>query len=96
MEVPWKDEDLTLWLLIAAILVVSAIAFWPLMTVFVWTISLAVALLPLHQRLSQIVKPSVSATFITLWVFLIILVVISVAANVVYTNIQYISTMATT
>jgi predicted PurR-regulated permease PerM len=96
MELPRRDEDLTLWILIAVILVISAIAFWPLMTVFVWTVALAVALMPFHQRLSMIVKPSVSAMFITLWVFLLILAVISAAANVVFANIQYIGVMATT
>ena len=96
MDIPRLGEDLILWILIAGIIIVAVIAFWPLMTVFVWTVAFAVALMPFHQRLSRIVKPSVSATFLTLWVFLIVLVVISAAANVVYANIQYIGTMATT
>ncbi len=96
MDFPRFGDDQALWILIAGIVIVSVVAFWPLMTVFVWTVALAVALMPFHQRLSRIVKPSVSAMFLTLWVFLIILVVISAAANVVYTNIQYIGTMAST
>lgn len=96
MDIPRPGDDLILWLLIAAIIIVAIIAFWPLMTVFVWTVAFAVALMPFHRRLSRIVKPSVSATFLTIWVFLIILVIISAAANVVYANIQYIGTMATT
>ena len=96
MEIPRLGEDPILWIIIAGILIAAVIAFWPLMTVFVWTVAFAVALMPFHQRLSRIVKPSVSATFLTLWVFLIILAVISAAANVVFANIQYIGIMATT
>ena len=96
MDIPWLYDDRALFILIAGIIIIAIIAFWPLMTVFVWTVALAAVLMPLHQRLSTIVKPSVSAMFITLWVFLLILAVISAAANVVFANIQYIGTMATT
>ncbi len=91
----WLGEDMHLWILIVGIILIAIVAFWPLMTVFVWTIALAVALMPLHQRLSRVVKPSVSAAFLTLWIFLIILAVISAVANIVFANIDYIGSIAT-
>jgi predicted PurR-regulated permease PerM len=94
METSLITDDLKLGLLIITIFIVAIIAFWPLMTVFIWAIAIAVALLPIHQRLCRTVKPSVSATFITVWVLLLILLVMSLAATVLYTNQEHIGDMA--
>jgi predicted PurR-regulated permease PerM len=90
------SEDQKLLLLIGAIFIATIIAFWPLMTVFVWAIALAVALMPLHKWFSRRVKPSISATLITIGVILAIILVMSLAASVVYANIEHIGTMVTT
>ena len=90
-----REEDRLLLLLIGGIFIIVAIAFLPLMTVVVWATAVAVALMPFHRRLSQIVSPAASAGFLTLWVLLGVLVVLSAVANVIYFNIQYIGTMAT-
>ena len=90
------SEDQKLWLLIGAIFVVAIIAFWPLMTVFVWAVALAVALMPLHQRLSRRVKPSLSALLITLGVLLAIMLLVSAATIVIYNEIDYTGTMVST
>jgi predicted PurR-regulated permease PerM len=90
------SEDQKLWLLIGAIFIVSIIAFWPLMTAFVWAIALAVALMPLHKRLSRKVKPSVSAVLLTLGFLLAIMLVVSAATIVIYTEIEYIGIMVAT
>jgi predicted PurR-regulated permease PerM len=90
------SEDQKLWLLIGIIFIISIIAFWPLMTAMVWALALAIALLPLHQRLSHKVKPSVSAVLLTLGFVLAIMSVISAAAVVVYGEIEYIGTMVAT
>jgi len=94
METSLITDDVKLGLLIIAIFIVAIIAFWPLMTVFIWAIAIAVALLPIHKQLSRLVKPSVSATFITIWVLLLILLVMSLAASVLINNEEHIGDMA--
>jgi predicted PurR-regulated permease PerM len=87
------SENMQLVLLVSAIYILCIVAFWPLMTVFVWSAAIAIALLPFHKRLMRIVKPSVSVLFITLWVLLVILLVLSVSASILYGNIDHIGTM---
>jgi predicted PurR-regulated permease PerM len=87
------SENKQLVLLVSAIYILCIVAFWPLVTVFVWSAAIAIALMPFHKRLSCIVKPSVSVTFITVWVLLIILLVLSVTASILYGNIDHIGTM---
>ena len=94
METSLITDDVKLGLLIAIVFIVAIVAFWPLMTVFIWAVAIAVALLPIHQRLCRIVKPSVSATFITIWVLLLILLVMSLAAFLLINNEEHIGDMA--
>jgi predicted PurR-regulated permease PerM len=94
MEPSLITEDLKLGLLVLTVFTVAIIAFWPLMTVFIWAIAIAVALLPIHKRLRGIVKPSVSATFITVMVLLLILLVMSLAASLLVNNQAHITDMA--
>ncbi len=89
-------EDQQLWLLIGAVFVVAIIAFWPLMTVAVWAVALAVALMPLHQRLSRRVKPSISALLLTLGFLLAIMLFVSAASIVVYNEIDFTGSMVST
>jgi predicted PurR-regulated permease PerM len=49
--------------------------------------------MPFHKKLSGVVKPSISVTFITIWVLLIIVLVLSVSASIVYGNIDHIGNM---
>jgi len=94
MEISLITDDVKLGLLVMAVFIVAIVAFWPLMTVFIWAIAIAVALLPIHKRLSAIVKPSVSATFLTVWVLLLILLVMSLAASLLINNEEHIGGMA--
>ena len=87
------SEDKQLLFLIAAIFITCIIIFWPLITVLIWSAAIATALMPFHKRLSRIVKPSISATFITLWVLLVTLLLLSVSLSIFYGNIDYIGTM---
>jgi len=87
------SEDQKLLLLIGMVFLIATVAFWPLMTVFVWAIALASALMPFHKRFLKRVKPSVSATLITLGVVLVILAVSSLAASVFYANLEFIGSM---
>jgi predicted PurR-regulated permease PerM len=86
-------EDQQVLLLICAIYIICILIFWPLMTVVIWSAAVAIALMPFHKWLSRVVKPSVSVTFITLWVLLVILLVLSVSASIMYGNILKIGDM---
>jgi len=46
-------DDLALVFLILVIFAIAIIAFWPLMTVFIWAVAIAVVLLPTHKWLSR-------------------------------------------
>jgi predicted PurR-regulated permease PerM len=96
MEISGISEDQKLSLLIGAIFIAVIIAFWPLMTVFVWAVALAVALMPLHKRFSRRVKPSLSAMLITFGVILATGLVVSSATIVIYADIEYIGVMVAT
>jgi predicted PurR-regulated permease PerM len=87
------SENKQLVLLICAVYILCIVVLWPLMTVFVWSAAIAIALMPFHTWLSRIVRPSVSVIFITVWVFLIILLVLSVSASIVYGTIDHIGIM---
>jgi predicted PurR-regulated permease PerM len=87
------SEDKQLLLLIGAIYCTCIVVFWPLVTVLIWSAAIAVALMPFHKRLLRMVKPSVSVTFITVWVLLVILLVLSVSASILYGSIDHIGTM---
>jgi predicted PurR-regulated permease PerM len=64
------------------------------MTVFIWAVAIAVVLLPVHKRLCRIVAPAASATFITIWVLLLILLITSFAVSVMIDNVENIGAMA--
>jgi predicted PurR-regulated permease PerM len=87
------SEDQQVLLLICAIFIVCIVVFWPLMTVLIWSAAIAIALMPFQKKLSSRVKKSVSVTFITVWVLLVILLVLSVSASIVYGRIDQIGTM---
>jgi predicted PurR-regulated permease PerM len=89
------SENKQVVFLIAAIYIICILVFWPLMTVLIWSAAIAVALMSFHKWLSGIVKPSVSATFITVWVLLVILLVLSIASNILYGSIDHIGAMVT-
>lgn len=87
------SENQQLLFIIFVIYLTCIIAFWPLMTVVIWSVAIAIALMPFHKRLSARVSPALSVTFITLWVLLVILLVLAVSASIVYGNIEQIGTM---
>jgi predicted PurR-regulated permease PerM len=86
-------EDHQLLLLIGAVYLVCILIFWPLMTVVIWAVAIASALMPFHNYLSRMVKPSVSVSFITVWVLLVILLVLSISSSILYGNIDRIGIM---
>jgi predicted PurR-regulated permease PerM len=89
------SENKQVLLLVFAIYILCILAFWPLLTVFIWSAAIAIALMPFHKKLSRIVKPSVSVIFMTVWVLLAILVVLSISVSVLYGSIDHIGSMVT-
>ncbi len=90
---PGISDNVRVSLLVFTIIAIAIIAFWPLMTVFIWAVAIAAVLLPAHRQLCRVVKPAVSATFITVWVLLIILLVMSLAVSVMIDNEEHIGDM---
>jgi predicted PurR-regulated permease PerM len=86
-------EDHQLLLLICAVYILCILVFWPLVTVIIWAVAIATALMPFHNQLSRRVKPSVSVVFITVGVLLAILLVILVSSSILYGSIDQIGTM---
>jgi predicted PurR-regulated permease PerM len=87
------NENKQLVILISAIYILCIIAFWPLMTVVIWSAAIAIALMPFHKRISRIVHPPVSVIFITVWVLLAILLFLVISSSILYGNIDAIGTM---
>ena len=96
MHASHLSDDVKLGLIIILIFSIAIIAFWPLMPVFIWATAIAVAFLPIHQRLCRVMKPSASATFITVGILLIILLVMSLAAWLLINNMARIGDMVLT
>ena len=90
MDTSLVTDDVKLGLLIFTIFAVAIIAFWPLMTAFVWAVAIAVVLLPVHKRLCCYVKPTASAALITVGVLLLILLVAVLTVTVLATNEEHI------
>jgi predicted PurR-regulated permease PerM len=86
-------DDVKLSLLIFTIFAIAIIVFWPLMTVFIWAVAIAVVLLPAHKQLCRVVTPAVSATFLTIWVLLLILLVTLLVMSVMMDNEEHIGDM---
>jgi predicted PurR-regulated permease PerM len=87
------SENKQLVALVCAIYSICIVALWPLMTVFVWSAAIAIALMPFHTWLSRRVKSSVSALILTVWVLLVVLLVLSISANIVYATLDHIGIM---
>jgi len=73
MESP--DREYYPFLAVIFLTVVALVIFWPLFDMAVIGGSLAVVLMPVHNRLSQSTRPSVSAAAITLGLFVVFAVV---------------------
>lgn len=87
------SDEVKVGLLIGIIFGIAIIAFWPLMTVFIWATSIAIVLLPAHKWLSRRVLPAASAMFLTVWVLLVILLVATLLVSVMLGNEEHIGDM---
>lgn len=87
------SEKQQLFLLIWVIYLTCILVFWPLVTVIIWSVAIATALMPFHKWLSSRIQPAISVTFITVWVLFLILLVLLVSTTILYGNITQIGIM---
>jgi predicted PurR-regulated permease PerM len=78
-------------IIIAGIAVASVIAFWPLASVIILALTLAVVALPLQRRLSSFIRPGASAILITILVLVILIAAIAITVVITYQNADLIS-----
>jgi predicted PurR-regulated permease PerM len=78
-------------ILVSLIIVIAALAFWPLLDVIILSASLSVVMLPLHRNLCKKVNESLAAALTTAFVFFFILSTFLFTINIVYQNREYIA-----
>jgi predicted PurR-regulated permease PerM len=93
MEVSACKRNTGVYLLFAGIFCLLVIAFWPVMSVFVWAVAFALVLMPLQRRFRRILSPSLSATLITSMVVIGLLVFVLLATGILYMNLDHIGLM---
>ena len=83
--------DLLTFLLVLGIIIAATVAFWPLFSVFILSSSLAVVVLPIHRRLCRKVSPALSASIVTILVFLVLVATLLFSVEVLYANREYLA-----
>jgi predicted PurR-regulated permease PerM len=88
---PW-----TIWVIVLAIFVAAAVAFWPLVGISVLAASLAVVLFPLQRRLTRRMRPFFAAVLLTVVVGAAVVLAVVVTTAVIVQNIDYIQELVGT
>ncbi|WP_165394819.1 AI-2E family transporter [Methanofollis fontis] len=96
MYIPRARWDLFIVALTAIIVTCATIAFWPLINPLIVGISVAVVLMPLQRRLSEVVAPWISSAVITISVFVIGFLLIVTTLTILSQNAGYLAGMITT
>ncbi|MDG6256650.1 MAG: AI-2E family transporter [Methanomicrobiaceae archaeon] len=76
-------------LLAAAIFVVAAVVFWPLLDVVLLSVTLAVVVMPLQKRLNRTLHPPISAIILTCTLVVLLFAFGSFIAALLYQNADY-------
>jgi predicted PurR-regulated permease PerM len=87
----WKDPDQYTLYLFVAILTIAAIAFWQIADALVFSVSIAVVAMPLHEKFSRRMNSMLSAALVTLVLFLLFIGVLAFAAILLLENQSYMS-----
>lgn len=95
MDLSACNRNIGVYLLFAGIFCLIIVAFWPVMSVFVWAVAFAIVLMPLQRKFCRTISPSLSATLITSLVILGLLVFVLLASGVLYENLDHIGRMVT-
>lgn len=88
--------DILTFVLIAAIIIAAAVAFWPLVDVIILALSLAVVVLPLHWWFCRYMRAEVAAALTTFVIFLLIFAAIAFTGAVIYQNSDYLAEIVST
>jgi predicted PurR-regulated permease PerM len=88
--------DLLLMILILIIFLGIFIALWPLIDALVLSISVAIVLLPAHQKICTKISESISAIFMTISVFFLVGGLFLFTAGMLYRNSDFISEIIST
>jgi len=87
----WLHQDrFTLYLFIV-IFTMAAVTFWQIADVLVFSVSIAVVAMPLHDRFSHRMSPGLSAALVTLVLILLFVGVLAFAALILLQNQSYMS-----
>jgi predicted PurR-regulated permease PerM len=87
------DKDLYPFFIVLFLSVVALVLFWSVLDMVIIAASLAVVLLPLHHRLLQYTRPTVSAVIITVCLFVILGVTAYATAMILQANAGLLNTI---
>lgn len=96
MSAPAPLPSWTIWVIVLAIFVTAAVAFWPLIGISVLAASLAVVLFPLQRRLSRRMRPFFAAVLLTVVVGVALVLVVAITIAVIVQNMGYIEELVGT
>lgn len=96
MAADFSRIDILTFVLIAAIVVAAAVAFWPLVDVIILALSLAVVVLPLHWWFCRYMRAEFAAALTTTLIFLAVLVAVVFTVAVIYQNSDYLLEIGST
>jgi predicted PurR-regulated permease PerM len=96
MSTPAPLPHWPIWVIVVAIFVVAAVAFWPLVGVSVLAASLAVVLFPLQRRLTRRMRPFFAAVLLTVVVGAALVFTAAVTIAIIVQNIGYIQELVGT
>jgi len=89
MSLSWKSADRVALGIVALIALITFLAFFPLLSVVVLALSVAVVLIPFQEWLSKRISPALSAFLLTLMVVTVGFLAIVITFNVLYQNMDY-------
>lgn len=88
MDTQRKRWDRFSLFLVGLIFLTIAIVAWPMVTVIILSLSLAVVTIPIHRRLCLRTRETLSAAITTIGVFLIIALIVYLVTSVVFGNLD--------
>jgi predicted PurR-regulated permease PerM len=91
MSVELTRIDVLTIVLIGFIIVATILAFWPLMSVIILAMSMAVVMLPLHRRLCTRLPSSLSAALSTILVGVFLFGSLAYMVTIIYQNSEYLA-----
>ncbi|WP_346865839.1 AI-2E family transporter [Methanocalculus sp. MSAO_Arc2] len=89
MTLQWESIDRVSLGVVALIILLTFIVFFPLLKVVVLALSLAIVLIPYHEKLISSISPAISAFVLTLLVVMLGLLGVTLTIHTLYNNLDY-------